>query len=112
MPKSRVTGSVARGLGVVKIAGYRIPVHIAKDLKVDGGTALGAYRYVNPAIWLNKAIHGQEYAHTLLHESLHALDKMYKIGLTERHIALLEVAIGDLIVNNPKLVKSLSGKKR
>lgn len=100
-------GSPCRQIGPVKIAGYRIQVRMVHDLKVNGNSALGAYRCVNPVILINKAVYGREKAHTVLHEALHAISRLHKIGLTERHVSALEVALGDLIVNNPKLVKAL-----
>ena len=105
-PRQR-DGTICKTIGAIKIAGYAIPIRVVKGLKVDGGDALGAYRYVNPMIWVNKAIYGQEKAHTILHEALHALDRLYKIGLRERQIAALEVTLGDLITNNPRLMKAL-----
>ena len=95
----------------IKIAGYTIPVVMKKNLKVGGINALGCYQYVNPKITLNNHMTGQEKAHTLLHEAIHAVDRLYGIGLKESQIARLEVGMGDLIVNNPSLVKELAFKK-
>jgi hypothetical protein len=46
-------------------------------------------------------------AHTLLHESLHAISEMHGLELTECQVRTLEIHVGALLRDNPKLARAL-----
>jgi hypothetical protein len=68
----------------------------------------GTYDYVpRPTIVINSEGPAWLQASTLLHESIHAIDRKYNTLLEEHQVQALEIGLRDLIRQNPKLIDAL-----
>lgn len=68
----------------------------------------GSYDYVpRPTIVINSEGPAWLQASTLLHESIHAIDRKYNTLLEEHQVQALEIGLRDLIRQNPKLIEAL-----
>lgn len=86
----------------VRITSYEVPVVVQRKMR-DHGVCYARHHAI--------AINGEDpkwmQAQTLLHESLHLVDAIYNLNLTEGDVGKLEVAITALIRDNPMLVLAL-----
>jgi hypothetical protein len=77
----------------VFIGGIQVPVKLAKMAPGDFGEWRG---YPSPSITVNGVLEAPAAFMTILHESLHGISEMYELGLTERDVRVLEIALSDL----------------
>lgn len=68
----------------------------------------GEIDYQNEIISINSAASINQKKATIVHEAIHALDEMYRIGLEEEHVEKLGNAIYMMIVDNPELIDHLA----
>ncbi len=88
----------------VKIGHLEVPVRYEQ---LDA--AMGIFHlYPNPAIAIDKKVQktNMEFQ-VILHESIHAIDRLYKIGLKEKQVCVLKQTLTSLIRDNPKLIVAL-----
>lgn len=70
----------------------------------DGGDDLyGQIHYIGEKILLNSDSSEEQKKATLMHELIHGLDEMYRIGLEEEQVEKLGNAIYMLLKDNPKM---------
>lgn len=86
----------------VQLGAVRLPVYLTADNEQHGW-------YDS---WPEQAIHIAEHdegsmARTVLHEAIHAAADLYGIELSESKVRILEQAVAQIIVQNPKLVQAL-----
>ena len=60
-----------------------------------------------PEITVSDRISGRILGATVLHESIHAIDDMFQLDLSEQQVRALEVALCSLIRNNPVLIRAV-----
>lgn len=85
------------------IAGWEVPVVADEDPE-----QFGAYKsHPSPHIKCSAQLSKRMTAHTLLHESIHAISEMHGLELSECQVRTLEVHIGGLLRDNPKLARAL-----
>lgn len=65
----------------------------------------GQIRYIEEVIALNNASSDEQKKATLIHEVLHGIDEMYRVGLEEEQIEKLGNAIYMFIKDNPEMFK-------
>ena len=70
----------------------------------DGADDLyGQVRYLEERILLNSGASGEAKKAALMHETIHAIDEMFQIGLEEKQVEQLGVGIYNLIRDNPEV---------
>jgi hypothetical protein len=95
----------AKGAKAAKVAigGVEIPVEEVSP-HVLGEGVLGTYEGCpRQRIAIRKGLDPALRAQTLLHETLHAIDEMYGLGLGENRIRVLEQVLTGLWKHNPAL---------
>lgn len=63
----------------------------------------GQISYSDQTIRLGKQYSDEQKKVTLIHEIIHGLDDMYQIGLSEKKVSKLGVALYQMIKDNPEL---------
>lgn len=90
-------------LDQLRVAGWDLPV--VPDKKHN---RFGAFRnYPSPHIKCHPSLCKKMMALTLLHEGIHAISDMHGLDLSEFQVRTLEIHIGALMRDNPKLAKAL-----
>lgn len=87
----------------ITIGPLTLPIHEPADM-VDHGLFRSS---PEPHICINPKLKGQIRAMALLHECIEAICWVYGIRATEQTVRNLEVAITDLLRENPALVDGL-----
>ena len=77
----------------VYIGGIQVPVKLARMPQEDFGEWRG---YPSPSITINGLLEPPAAFMALLHEILHGVSELYDVGLTERDVRTLEVALSDV----------------
>jgi hypothetical protein len=86
----------------VQFGAVRLPVYITADNEQHGWYD----SWPEQAIYIAEHDEGSM-ARTVLHESIHAAADLYGIDLSESKVRILEQAVAQIIVQNPKLVQEL-----
>ena len=63
----------------------------------------GQVRYLEERILLNSGASDEAEKAALMHETIHAIDEMFQIGLEEKQVEQLGVGIYNLIRDNPEM---------
>lgn len=85
------------------ISGWEVPV-----IPDDNPEQFGEFRSAPaPHIKCHPDLCKMMMAHTLLHEAIHAISEMHGLDLSECQVRTLEMHIGALMRDNPKLAKAL-----
>lgn len=92
-------------LMTLKIGPKRYEVFAATNLVNAGEQSLAGQcnSYIGH-IYVDNEIFPSSQRSTLFHEAIHAVDHVYRIGLTEEQVAMLEVGLLSLIDDNPQLL--------
>lgn len=78
----------------------------ADNMRNEKGNMLyGEVDYVAQTITLNSAASEEQSKSTVLHEVVHALDELYIIGLKEKQVEKLGVALYMFIRDNPEMFR-------
>lgn len=78
----------------------------ADNMRNEKGNMLyGEVDYVTQTITLNSAASEEQSKSTVLHEVVHALDELYIIGLKEKQVEKLGVALYMFIRDNPEMFR-------
>lgn len=85
------------------IAGWKVPIRPDAD-----DEQFGAFKNdPAPHIKCHPGLCKKVMAYTLLHEAIHAISEMHGLDLSECQVRTLEMHIGALMRDNPKLAKAL-----
>lgn len=87
----------------VKILHLDYDVSLADNIHDRGGDLLGQVDFLCQKIRLNAGASEEQKRETLLHEIIHAMDEKFRIGLKERQVEQLGVAIYNLVKDNPEM---------
>ncbi len=83
-------------------------LEIIPDRKAKIGNLYGQIDYENRIIGVKKSLHNEEFVDTIIHESIHGIDDVLDLGLTEYQVTKLANGMTDLISENPTLFKMLT----
>nr|DAK86611.1 MAG TPA: peptidase [Caudoviricetes sp.] len=85
-----------------KIKALHLEYEVIEDRNIHEGDAelFGQIQYIPQRILLNEQTSHTQKCETLIHEVIHALDNVYNIGLEEKQVEQLGVAIYNFIEDN------------
>jgi hypothetical protein len=90
---------------LINIAGHNIKVVRKKTLKSDGVPCCGLALLVEDKIELASMAHGSKLSNdqkatSFLHESLHIISALHSLGLSEKQVTKLELALYQFLHDN------------
>jgi hypothetical protein len=92
----------------IKLFHKNIEVRYEKEVKTKEGEVLsGMLDADGNRIFLCETLKPDDMKEVLLHELIHAIDKVMSIGLREKEVHQVSVGIAAVMRDNPKLVKEL-----
>lgn len=85
-----------------KIKALHLEYEVVEDRNIHEGSTelLGQIQYIQQRILLNEGASYQQKCETLIHEVIHALDNVYNIGLEEKQVEQLGVALYNFLEDN------------
>ena len=85
-----------------KIKALHLEYEVIEDRNIHEGSTelLGQVQYIQQRILLNEGASYQQKCETLIHEAIHALDNVYNIGLKEKQVEQLGVALYNFLEDN------------
>ena len=85
-----------------KIKALHLEYEVVEDRNIhEGNTELfGQVQYIQQRILLNEETSYPRKCETLIHEAIHALDDVYNIGLEEKQVEQLGVALYNFLEDN------------
>lgn len=89
----------------VKVLYKEYSVIEEENLHDEKSDLYGQIRYIEEVIALNTASSDEQKKATLVHELIHGIDEMYRIGLEEEQIEKLGNAVYMLIKDNKEMFK-------
>jgi hypothetical protein len=93
----------------IKIAGFNVGVKTQERMAVEHNW-LGEYSVMLQEIRIEESSTAQQKCETLIHEVLEAVNSIYDLNLMhDDQLCKLSVALHQIIVDNPKLVRYLGG---
>ena len=92
-------------LMTLKVGPKRYEVYAAENLVNAGEQPLaGQCNSYTGHIYVDHEIFPSSQRSTLFHEAIHAVDHVYRVGLSEEQVGLLEIGMLSLIDDNPQLL--------
>ena len=90
---------------LINIAGHQIKVVHKKSLKSDGIPCCGLALLVEDRIELAREAHGSKLSNdqratAFLHEALHTISALHSLGLSEKQVTKLELALYQFLHDN------------
>ena len=87
----------------IKVLYKNYKIRQVENLHSDDGELYGQVRYLDEVIDLSVAASEDQKKCTLVHEIIHAIDETYCIGLKEKQVEKLGVALYMLILDNEEI---------
>ena len=91
----------------MKIGGYEIKI-VEKENLIGNYEHFGEYSELLDEIYLDNNLTKQKKIETIIHETLEAINSLYKLNLNhDKQLCVLAVVIHQILIDNPNLVLSV-----